>query len=139
MKKSIVLLAGLVFYGALTGCNSDPAVVEPKPPASPAEMKGPVGLSAEEIQALRSKDSVVLSDELKRRLIASSNQLKLTPEEMQVLKKTGKVILCGRCGYILGEKKYNEAKARGRVISIDKKTGFAKDSLRERIIKLEGD
>ena len=135
MKKIIVLSMALAM-GILAGCNSYPTVA-PKPPKSPAEKKGPIGLSEDEIQALRSKNNVVLSDELKARLLASKNQLKLTPEEMQVLKRTGKVVLCGKCGYLLQEKKFQEFE-KGKVISTDKKTGFANDSLRERIIKLGG-
>ena len=135
MKKVIVLSMALAM-GILAGCNSYPTVA-PKPPQSPAEKKGPIGLSSDEIQALRSKNNVVLSDALKARLLASQNQLKLTPEEMQVLKRTGKVVLCGKCGYLLQEKKFQEFE-KGKVISTDKKTGFAKDSLRERIIKLGG-
>ena len=136
--KLIVLVFAVSLMLVLAGCNSCPALSCPPPPKSKADLKGPVGLSDAELQALRSKDNVMLSDELKKRLLANHNQLKLTPEEMQVLKTTGKVILCGKCGYMLNEKKYKEFE-RGRVINLDKNTGFAKDSLRERIIKLQGD
>ena len=131
----------LVFAASLmlmfSGCQYSCPIITPAPPASKEDLKGPVGLSDDEIKALRSQDSVLLTDDLKQRLLQNKNQLKLTPEEMQVLKATGKVILCGKCGYLLNEKKFQEFE-KGRVISIDKDTGFAKDSLRERIIKLSG-
>ena len=138
MKQIVFVFAAsmmLMFSGCQSSSSSCPDLTAPPPPESKADMKGPVGLSSAEMQALRSKDNVLLSDELKKRLLANKNQLKLTPEEMQVLKATGKVIFCGKCGYLLNEKKYQEFE-RGRVIETDKKTGFAKDSLRERIIKL---
>ncbi len=136
MQKLVALLFVLALAG-LSGCQQPYPVVKPKPPASPKEKKGPLGLSEDEIQALRSKKNVELTDDLKRRLLTSSN-LKLTPEEMQVLKSTGKVVLCGKCGYLLKEKKFKEFENKGKVINVDKNTGFAHDSLRERVIKLEG-
>jgi hypothetical protein len=136
MKKYIALAMALSM-GILSGCNSFcPATVTPEPPKSAKERQGKIGLSADEIKALRSKDNVVLSAALKKRLISSQSQLKLTPEEMQVLKSTGKVILCGKCGYLLKEKKFKDFENKGIVINADKNTGFQKDSLRERVILL---
>jgi succinate dehydrogenase/fumarate reductase-like Fe-S protein len=134
MKKLLILVAGVMML-VVAGCNSScPMTVAPKPPVADVEKKGPLGLSQEEMKALFSKDNVELSDSLKQRIISKSKQLKLTPEEMQVLKSTGKVILCGKCGYLLNEKKFQEFE-KGKVINVDKNTGFAADSLRERIIK----
>jgi len=134
MKKLMILTAGIMML-VVAGCNSScPATVAPKPPVADHEKKGPLGLSKDEMRALFSKDNVELSDSLKKRIMANSQQLQLTPEEMQVLKSTGKVILCGKCGYLLQEKKFKEFE-KGKVINVDKNTGFAVDSLRERIIK----
>jgi hypothetical protein len=134
MKKLMILMAGIMML-VIAGCNSScPATVAPKPPVADNEKKGPLGLSKDEMRALFSKDNVELSDSLKQRIMANSQQLQLTPEEMQVLKSTGKVILCGKCGYLLQEKKFKEFE-KGKVINVDKNTGFAVDSLRERIIK----
>ena len=136
--KQIMILLAMVMLGAFTGCKTCPVTRAPKPPAKAKVTtikKGAIELSKEELQALCSKDNVELSDDLKNRLLSNSSQLKLTPEEMQVLKSTGKVILCGKCGYLLQEKKYKDFEAKGTVINVDKNTGFAKDSIRERIIK----
>jgi len=138
MKRSVLVFVAsvLLIVSGCTGCNTTPPLVVPKPPANEKQKEGTIGLSQDEIQALRSKNNVLLTDQLKQRLLANKNELKLTPEEMQVLKRTGKVILCGKCGYLLSERKYKEFE-RGKVINLDKKTGFAPDSLRERIIKLD--
>ena len=134
--KQIMILLAMVMLGAFTGCKNCPVTVAPKPPAKVTTIKkGAIELSQDELRALCSKNNVELSDDLKNRLLSNSSQLKLTPEEMQVLKSTGKVILCGKCGYLLNEKKYKNFETKGTVINIDKETGFAKDSLRERIIK----
>ncbi len=133
MRMLATVVTALVI-GIVAGCrNGCPLTVAPPPPKSPAEVKGKIGLSKAEMAALRSDNNVVLSDALKKRLLSNKSELKLTPEEMQVLKTTGKVILCGKCGYLLQEKKYKQFE-KGVVINVDKKTGFAKDSLRERII-----
>ena len=130
----MILMASVVML-VVAGCNSScPATCAPKPPMTDTEKKGALGLSQDEIRALFSKDNVELSDSLKQRIMSNSKQLQLTPEEMQVLKTTGKVVLCGKCGYLLQEKKFKEFE-KGKVINVDKNTGFAADSLRERIIK----
>jgi uncharacterized CHY-type Zn-finger protein len=60
----------------------------------------------------------------------------LTPEEKQVLKSTGKVILCGRCGYILNSPEYKKFEANGeKKDNFDPETGFASDSIRARLLK----
>jgi hypothetical protein len=133
--KQMMLLMALVMLGAFSGCKNCPVTVSPKPPVAKIQ-RGNLELSQDEINALCSKNNVELSDDLKNRLLKNSDELKLTPEEMQVLKSTGKVVFCGKCGYLLGEQKYKDFEAnKGQVINVDKETGFAKDSLRERIIK----
>ena len=90
-------------------------------------------LTKSEIKELCSRDNVTVSDSLRQRLIEGSDELKLTPEEMIVLKSTGKVILCGECGYILDSlqfKKHQKEEAQEDANS----QGFIKGSLRERIV-----
>ena len=136
--KTILVLAMALSLGLITGCQmSCPnSAIIPKPPADKTQAHGKLGLSDDEIKALRSSSNIELSDALKQRLLKNKSQLKLTPEEMQVLKSTGKVILCGKCGYLLKEKKYKNFETKGIVVKLDKDTGFAKDSIRERIILL---
>jgi len=134
MNKLMIMVAGLMML-VIAGCKSScPLTVAPKPPSVAKEKKGALGLSQDEVKALFSKNNVELSDSLKNRIMEKHEQLKLTPEEMQVLKSTGKVILCGKCGYLLNEKKFKEFE-KGKVMNVDADTGFAADSLRERIIK----
>ena len=95
-----------------------------------------LNLCQQELDELKSKNNITLSDSLKQRLIENSNELRLTPEEMQVLKATGKVILCGECGYILNTLKYKEYEAKNKSPNVGAKTEFEKDSIRSRIISL---
>jgi len=90
-------------------------------------------LSKSELQQLCSKENVTLSDSLKQRLLENGDELKLTPQEMQVLKATGKVILCGRCGYIIDSLEYKEQKGKPVTKPLDEH-GFVKGSLRDRLI-----
>lgn len=118
--KKLVILTGL-FLIFIVACQS--TIPQPKQK-----------LSQTEIKEICSKHNLVISDALKKRLIADSKELKLTPEELQVLKSTGKVILCGKCGYILNSLKEKEYKTEKIKQHTGTKTGFRKDSLRQRII-----
>ena len=92
-------------------------------------------LSDEERKQLCETKTYEISDDLRKRLIANSKELKLTPEEMLVLKKTGKVILCGDCGYILNTEKFHKSKKTAHAnIKDEDNSGFADDSIRDRII-----
>ena len=91
-------------------------------------------LTESEIKELCSKRNVALSDSLRQRLIADSKELHLTDEELQILKATGKVILCGKCGYLLNSLKYKQHKQQLNEQHVNTKTGFQPDSLRHRII-----
>jgi len=93
-------------------------------------------LTDEEIAALKTKRPCVLSPELRRKMLEHGEELHLTPEEKQVLKSTGKVILCGRCGYILNSPEYKKFEANGeKKDNFDPETGFASDSIRARLLK----
>ena len=76
-----------------------------------ATTQGNFQLSEEEITILSSKENITLSKVLVQRLVENSNELKLTPEELEVLKTTGKVVLCGKCGYILDSPERKKYKA----------------------------
>ena len=91
-------------------------------------------LSKAEIKELCSKQNLTLSDSLRNRLIADSQELQLTPEEIQVLKSTGKVILCGKCGYMLDSLKFKEHEEKELKQHTGTTGGFQKDSIRQRII-----
>jgi len=91
-------------------------------------------LTQKEIQELCSKKSITLSDSLRQRLLADKEQLKLTPTELQVLRKTGKVILCGDCGYILNSLKMKEYKNKTQKENLHMPKKFQPDSLRKRVI-----
>ncbi len=121
MKLMLTLMMALVLVG-ITACN--------------ATKKSPiVKLSDAELKQLCSKGNCEISENLKKRLILHSKELKLTPQEMLVLKKTGKVILCGDCGYLLNSDKYNESKKSNHAnIQDEDNDGFADDSIRNRII-----
>jgi len=119
MKRLMLLMMVLLFAG-VTGCETTKS--------------SHFSLTPEEKALLASKESVELPDNLRDRLISHSKELRLTPEEMEVLKTTGKVILCGKCGYILNTLKYKQFEAGKVQPNIDPKTGFAKDSIRERIL-----
>jgi hypothetical protein len=119
MKLIMTLMTALMIT-IITGC----AVTD-----TAAKVK----LSDKELSHLRSKENFEINPELKKRLIEHSKELKLTPEEMMVLKSTGKVILCGKCGYILDSKKYKSAKKAGKIEDKDH-SGFADNSLRDRIL-----
>ncbi len=93
-----------------------------------------ITLSKDEIAMLRAKKPCVLSADLRRRLLDHAKELELTPEERRVLESTGKVVLCGKCGYILNSLKYKRFKENNKA-DIDPETGFAKDSIRERLLK----
>ena len=95
-------------------------------------------LSRAEKKALRSKENVTLSDSLRDRLIEDSQELRLTPEEMMVLRSTGKVILCGKCGYILNSKKFKRHNDEDIHAARDS-MGFVKGSLRDRILEMHID
>jgi hypothetical protein len=93
-------------------------------------------LTDDEIAALKTKQPCVLSPALRRKMLEHGEELHLTPEEQQVLKSTGKVILCGRCGYIINSLKYKRfEKNGGKRENFDSDTEFAKDSLRNRLLK----
>ena len=95
-----------------------------------------VQLTKAEIKEFCSQQNLTLSDSLRHRLIADSKELHLTPEEMQVLKSTGKVVLCGKCGYILDSLKFKKHEQEEQEMKQHTRTkdGFKKDSLRQRII-----
>ena len=120
MMKNLSILTMILFLG-LTACTS----TMPQPKAK---------LTEAEIKELCSKRNCVLSDSLRKRLLADSKELKLTPEEMQVLKSTGRVVLCGKCGYILNSLKYKEHEVKELKQHTGTKTGFKEDSIRKRII-----
>lgn len=113
MKKMLILALGLLIAGCAT-------------------TQGKITLSKDEIKVLSSKENITLSKELVQRLLENSNELKLTPQEIKVLKKTGKVVLCGDCGYILNSPEWKEFKAKPK--KYDTPTGFADDSIRHRIL-----
>ena len=94
-----------------------------------------VQLTKAEIKELCSRENCILSDELRQRMITDSKELQLTPEEVQVLNSTGKVILCGKCGYILNSLKYKEYESHEMKQHTGTKKGFKEDSIRQRIIK----
>ncbi len=121
MKWMLTLIMAVIIVGS-TGCNS-------------AKKTPTIKLSDEELKQLCAAQDCELSRGLKDRLIANSKELKLTEEEMEVLKSTGKVVLCGKCGYILNSKKYKEAQKKGKDKIVDKDhSGFADDSIRDRIL-----
>ncbi len=90
-------------------------------------------LTKSEIRELCSAENLTLSDSLRARLVADSNELRLTPEELRVLKSTGKVILCGKCGYILDSLEFKKHNDNNMSHDVDSQ-GFVKGSLRDRII-----
>ena len=94
-----------------------------------------LGLTDEEIAMLKAKKPCVLSTNLRHRLLDHAEELELTPEERQVLESTGKVVLCGRCGYILNSMKYKKFEKDSNNVEMDPETGFAKDSIRKRLLK----
>ena len=119
LMLTLMMLAVLV---VVTGCNA--------PKKKPA-----LKLSDEELKQLCATKEYEISDDLRKRLLANGKELKLTPEEMLVLKKTGKVILCGDCGYILNTAKFNKSKKTNHAdIKDEDNNGFADDSIRDRII-----
>jgi hypothetical protein len=95
-------------------------------------------LTPEEIAILKSKQNVPLSNSLRKRLINDSNELKLTKEEKEVLRRTGKVILCGKCGHLLGTKSYSKW-AKEHETSYKPTDKFVPNSLRTRILQLTTD
>jgi hypothetical protein len=115
-----MLLAMLSVVVLLSGCAT-------------AKKTSKLNLTKSELKQLCSKGNFTLSDSLKKRLLENGDELKLTPEEMQVLKATGKVILCGRCGYIIDSLEYKEQKGKPVTKPLDKH-GFVKGSLRDRLI-----
>lgn len=92
-------------------------------------------LSVQEQKDLKEQKRFEISDELRKRIIANSKELKLTPEEMLVFKKTGKIVLCGKCGYILNSLKYKAYESGKIKPETDEKTGFPQDSIRDRMIR----
>jgi len=120
--KSIMALTMALFIVGIMGC------------AVPEKTKC-IKLTDDELAHLKAKENVELSESLKKRLLANSKELKLTPEEMEVLKHTGKVILCGKCGYILNSTKYKEAQKKApSELKDEDHSGFVDDSIRDRII-----
>ncbi len=118
MKTVSILAAAMMFL--LSGCLT-------------TKKDTHLQLTQSEINELCSKQNITLSDSLRNRLIEGSQELKLTPEELRVLKSTGKVILCGKCGFILDSlefKNHEDEKMSQEVNS----HGFVKGSLRDRII-----
>lgn len=95
-------------------------------------------LTAKERAELADKKNYTLSESLRHRLINDSQELQLTPEEREVLKRTGKVILCGKCGHLLGTKAYKQWETEH---GAEYKPGddFVPSSLRERILKITTD
>lgn len=91
-------------------------------------------LTKKEIQDLCSKQSMTLSDSLRHRLLADKEQLHLTPEELQVLRKTGKVVLCGKCGYVLNSLRMKEHAKQSKDKNLHMPNKLQTDSLRKRII-----
>jgi hypothetical protein len=115
-----ILLAGFAVLMVFAGCATAPK-------------KSNLKLTKSELRALCSKENFALSDSLKQRLLENGEELKLTPEEMQVLKATGKVILCGKCGFILDSLEYKKRKGKPITEPLDKQ-GFIKGSLRDRML-----
>ena len=121
----VISIVGMVMALGLFGCET-------------TRKKSHLQLTQSEIRELSSKKNVTLSDSLRQRLIEGSQELHLTPEEMMVLKSTGKVILCGKCGYILNSRQFkdhNDGKIHGERDSM----GFVKGSLRDRIFEMHID
>jgi len=116
----ILGILSIVMFFALCGC------------VTPGK-KSNLSLTPNEIKELCSKENIEISDSLRQRLIKNSKELKLTPEEMQVLKATGKVILCGKCGHILNSLEFKKHKDENLKGDLDSQ-GFIKGSLRDRII-----
>jgi len=93
-------------------------------------------LTNDEISALKCKKPCTLSPELRRKMLEHGKELHLTPEERQVLQSTGRVILCGKCGYILNSAKYKKFEKSGeKRDNFAPETGFAKDSIRHRVLR----
>jgi len=115
-----VILVGIMVVSLFVGCAT-------------TEKSSKLKLTKSELQELCSQKNVTLSDSLRQRLLENGEELKLTPEEMQVLKATGKVILCGKCGYILDSLDYKNHKDNLINKPLDEQ-GFIKGSLRDRII-----
>ena len=121
MKVIMTLMMALLIIG-ITACTS-------------TKQKDVLNLTDEELQQLCAKKPCELSEDLKRRVVAHSKELKLTPEEMQVFKATGKIILCGKCGYIINSKKFKEAnRPDAPKMKDENNDGFADDSIRDRIL-----
>jgi hypothetical protein len=95
-------------------------------------------LTPEEIAQLSSKENMTLSESLRKRLINDSQELHLTPEEQEVLRRTGKVILCGKCGHLLDTPSYKKwEKEHGKDYKPEDK--FVPNSLRSRILEISTD
>lgn len=129
IKKEMImrmnLIFGMVLLVGVCGCET-------------TRQTSHFRLTQSEIRELSSKNNVTLSDSLRQRLIAGTKELRLTPEEMMVLRSTGKVILCGKCGYILNSKKFKEHNA-GNTHGERDSMGFVKGSLRDRIFAISID
>ena len=68
-------------------------------------------------------------ESLRDKLLENSQELNLTPKEKALLRKSNTVILCGDCGHIKGMKECCKKDAK-----IDTDTGFAANSIRNRIL-----
>ena len=136
MRNVLCLLLGVAILSFI-GCSSKKKAQDS--PEKTAKVNKPhFQLTAKERAELESRKSCTLSDALRKRLINDCQELKLTPEELQVLKMTGKVILCGKCGHLLGTDKHKEWKAAHKN---DEKPSddFVPNSLRERILDITTD
>ena len=103
-----------------------------------ATQKGHLKLTPEEIAQLKAKENVTLTESLRKRLINDSQELHLTPEEQEVLKRTGKVILCGKCGHLLDTPSFKKwEKEHGA--EYKKGDDFVPNSLRNRILEISTD
>ena len=121
----IVTIIGMIILLGICGCKT-------------IRQESGLHLTKAEIRELSSKENITLSDSLRRRLIADSDELRLTAEEMMVLKYTGKVILCGKCGHILNSKQFKQHKDKVLESKTDS-NGFVEDSLRSRILEMHID
>ena len=132
MRSTLNFLVGIAILSFI-GCAS-------KAPDQRTQeaIKSHLKLSSDEYESLKCKKNCTLSLSLRKRLINNSEELKLTPQEMEVLKRTGKVILCGKCGHLLGTDKYKKWESEH---ASEYKPGddFVPNSLRDRILKITTD
>ena len=136
MRNVLCLLLGVAILSFI-GCSSKKKTQDS--PEKTAKVNKPqFKLTSKERAELKCRKRCTLSEALRKRLINDCQELKLTPEELEVLKRTGKVVLCGKCGHLLGTDKHKEWKA---AHENDKKTAddFVPNSLRDRILDITTD